>query len=97
MSVSDVQSTKPFHAETEARLAVSTVPPITTSFNVSCKPLLVIESGERSFLNESMFEGLKLLKGEGQRCKKENYDLERLTFYILRLVCASCDDNSLVN
>jgi hypothetical protein len=28
----DAQSTKPFHAETDARRAVSTVPPITTSF-----------------------------------------------------------------
>ena len=28
----DLQSTKPFQAETEARRAVSTVPPMTTSF-----------------------------------------------------------------
>jgi len=28
----DAQSTKPFHAVTEARRAVSTVPPMTTSF-----------------------------------------------------------------
>ena len=26
------QSTKPFHADTDARLAVSTVPPMTTNF-----------------------------------------------------------------
>ena len=29
------QSTKPFHAETDARLTVSTVPPMTTSFCVA--------------------------------------------------------------